>query len=312
MQKFSIGPLEWALLIGLSIIWGGSYLFMKVAVASVPVLTIVFARVALGAFALALVILVIRTHFPKGVGVWRAFLGMGIINNVIPMSLIVYGTSKIDAGLASIINAMTPLFAIIIAHFATTDERFIANRLIGVALGVCGVIVLIGPSFLFNTEINLWGELACLAATLSYASASIFGRRFARMKLQPIQIAFGQTASASLVLLPISFIIDKPWTLVMPTEEAILSIAALGILCTAIGYLMYFRVLNNSGAVAVALVTLLIPPSALVLGIFVLGETLSLTDLVGMGLIGIGLVIVNFKLKSAHTISERNTATTSS
>ena len=166
MQKFSIGPLEWALLIDLSIIWGGSYLFMKVAVASVPVLTIVFARVALGAFALALVILVIRTHFPKGVDVWRAFLGMGIINNVIPMSLIVYGTSKIDAGLASIINAMTPLFAIIIAHFATTDERFTANRLIGVALGVCGVIVLIGPSFLFNTEINLWGELACLAAII--------------------------------------------------------------------------------------------------------------------------------------------------
>jgi drug/metabolite transporter (DMT)-like permease len=312
MQKTSIGPLEWALLIGLSIIWGGSYLFMKIAVASVPVFTIVFARVALGALALALVILIMRTEFPKSVGVWRAFLGMGIINNVIPMSLIVYGTSKIDAGLASIINAMTPLFAIIIAHFATTDERFTANRLFGVVLGVCGVIVLIGPSFLFNSDVNIWGELACLAATLSYASASIFGRRFARMKFQPIQIAFGQTASASLVLLPISFVIDKPWTIGVPTEGAILSIAALGILCTAIGYLMYFRVLNNSGAVAVALVTLLIPPSALVLGIFVLGEILSLTDLLGMGLIGVGLVIVNIKMKSAHLISERNNATTSS
>ena len=311
MQKFSIGPLEWALLIGLSIIWGGSYLFMKVAVASVPVFTIVFLRVALGALVLALVMLAMRLQFPAGLLVWRSFFGMGVINNVIPMSLIVFGTSTIDAGLASIINAMTPLFAIVIAHFATDDERLTANRLMGVALGIGGVIVLIGPSLLFNAQINLWGEFACLAATLSYATASIFGRRFARMKLQPIQIAFGQTASASLVLLPISWIIDKPWTLPLPSHGAIMSLAALGILCTAIGYMMYFRVLNNSGAVAVALVTLLIPPSALVLGIFVLGETLSLTDVIGMGLIGMGLVIVNFKLKSAQTMSERNNATTS-
>ena len=312
MQKYSIGPFEWALLIGLSIIWGASYLFMKMAVASVPVFTIVFLRVVLGALALAFVIFMIRVPFPKGFFLWRSFLGMGVVNNVIPMSLIVYGTSKIDAGLASIINAMTPLFAIVIAHFTTSDERFTVNRLIGVALGVCGVIILIGPSFLFNTEIDLWGELACLAATISYATASIFGRRFARMKLQPVQIAFGQTASASLVLLPISWIIDKPWTTAMPTPSAIVSIVALGILCTAIGYLMYFRILNNSGAVAVALVTLLIPPSALVLGIFILGETLSFTDLIGMGLIGIGLVIVNFRMKTRHTISERKSATTSS
>ncbi len=312
MQRTSIGPLEWALLIGLSIIWGGSYLFMKVAVLSVPVFTIVFARVALGALVLGLIIASIRAPFPKGFATWRAFIGMGIINNVIPMSLIVYGTSKIDAGLASIINAMTPLFAIIIAHYATQDERLTANRILGVVLGVFGVIILIGPGFILGTDNNLWGELACLAATLSYASASIFGRRFARMNLKPMQIAFGQTVSASLILFPISWVIDQPWTLAMPPRDAILSIAALGILCTAIGYLIYFRVLNNSGAVAVALVTLLIPPSALVLGIFVLGERLSISDLVGMGLIGLGLTIVNFKFGLFQTIKDRNRATTSS
>jgi len=311
MQKTSIGPFEWALLIGLSIIWGGSYLFMKVAVLSVPVFTIVFSRVALGALVLALVIFALDTPFPKGLKIWVSFLGMGIINNVIPMSLIVYGTSKIDAGLASIINAMTPLFAIIIAHFATQDERLTANRILGIVLGVLGVIVLIGPGLMLDSTSNLWGELACLAATLSYASASIFGRRFARMNLKPMQIAFGQTLSASFVLFPISWLIDQPWTLAMPPLDAILSIAALGILCTAIGYLMYFRVLNNSGAVAVALVTLLIPPSALILGIFVLGESLSLSDLAGMGLIGLGLTIVNFKFGLFQTIKDRKSATTS-
>jgi len=175
--------------------------------------TIVFARVALGALTLAMIIAAIRAPFPKGLKTWIAFLGMGIVNNVIPMSLIVYGTSKIDAGLASIINAMTPLFAIIIAHFATQDERLTANRLLGVILGVLGVIVLIGPGLIFGSTINIWGELACLAATLSYASASIFGRRFARMNLKPMQIAFGQTLSASVVLFPISWVIDQPLTI---------------------------------------------------------------------------------------------------
>jgi drug/metabolite transporter (DMT)-like permease len=176
MQKTTIGPFEWALLIGLSIIWGGSYLFMKVAVLSVPVFTIVFSRVALGALVLALVIFALRTPFPKGLKTWTAFLGMGIINNVIPMSLIVYGTSKIDAGLASIINAMTPLFAIIIAHFATQDERLTANRVLGIVLGVLGVIVLIGPGLILGSTINLWGETGVVQSSGLQPSTAVHVR----------------------------------------------------------------------------------------------------------------------------------------
>jgi drug/metabolite transporter (DMT)-like permease len=298
MQKFKIGPMEWGLLITLSVIWGGSYLFMKVAVGSLPVLTIVFARVGLGALVLGVVMALTRTEFPASVMTWRALIGMGVLNNVIPMSLIVYGTSQIDAGLASIINAMTPLFTIVIAHFATRDEPMTLNRLIGVGLGVAGVVVLIGPGLLFNKTMNGWGELACLAATLSYAGSSIYGRRFAAMKLQPVQIAFGQTTSASLILLPFALFIDQPWTRAMPPASAWASLLALGVLCTAFAYLIYFRILNRSGAVAVALVTLLIPPSALILGILVLGERLSTEDAVGMILIGLGLAIVNLRKKS--------------
>ena len=301
MQKFKIGPMEWVLLIALSVIWGGSYLFMKIAVSSIPVLTIVFARVGLGALVLGLALILTKTEFPHTAVTWRALIGMGLLNNVIPMSLIVYGTSQIDAGLASIINAMTPLFTIVIAHFATQDESMTLNRLIGVGLGVAGVIVLIGPGLIFDQSMNGLGEIACLAATISYAASSIYGRRFARMNLKPMQIAFGQTTSASFILLPFSLFIDQPWTRAMPPVSAWASVLALGVLCTAFAYLLYFRILHRSGAVAVALVTLLIPPSALLLGIVVLGERLSTGDILGMVLIGLGLAIVNLRRKSSSS-----------
>jgi len=289
----AIGPVEWIALITLSIIWGGSYLFMKIAVGFLPVFTIVFARVAFGAMTLGAILLVSGLQLPKGWVKWRAFLGMGLLNNVIPMSLIVFGTHSISAGLASIINAMTPIFTLMFAHLLTTDERLTAYKLIGIGLGFCGVIVLIGPGLLLNIDASVIGELACVAASISYATSNIFGRRFVSMGLKPLEIAFGQVSSSSLILLPLACWVDQPWTLALPPIYAILSVVALGMLCTRIAYLLFFHVLTRSGAVAIALVTLLIPPSAITLGAVVLGEPISAQNLIGMALIAIGLMAVN-------------------
>ena len=291
----AIGPVEWVALITLSVIWGGSYLFMKIAVGYLPVFTIVFLRVALGGMTLGAILLISGLGIPRGWHKWRAFMVMGILNNVVPMSLIVYGTHSISAGLASIINAMTPIFTLLFAHLLTTDERLTPYKLIGIGLGFCGVIVLIGPGLLLNIDASVIGELACVGAAISYATSNIFGRRFVSMGLKPLEIAFGQVSSSSLILLPIACLVEQPWTLAAPPTYAILSVLALGMLCTGIAYLLFFRVLTRSGAVAIALVTLLIPPSAITMGAVVLGEPISPQNLVGMALIAIGLMAVNRK-----------------
>lgn len=290
-----IGPMEWLFLITLSVIWGGSYLFMKIAVVSLPVLVIVLSRVALGAMTLGTILLITRQSLPKKIQHWQAFLGMGLLNNAMPMSLIVFGTQSISAGLASIINALTPLFTILIASKLTSDETLSPNKVIGVIIGFIGVIILLGPGLVFEHDMNVIGELACVGAALSYASANVFGRRFARMGLKPLQIAFGQTTSASFILLPVALLIDKPWTLATPPSSVIASVLALGVLCTGFAYVIFFQVLTKSGATAIALVTLMIPPSAIAMGAFVLGESLQLQHVIGMIVIAIGLIAVNRK-----------------
>jgi drug/metabolite transporter (DMT)-like permease len=289
----AIGPVEWAALIALSVIWGGSYLFMKIAVGYLPVFTIVFLRVALGAATLAAVLILTGNAIPRGIKPWRTFAIMGLLNNVVPMSLIVFGTHSISAGLASIINAMTPIFTILFAHVLTADEKITSQKMLGIGLGFCGVVVLIGPGLLWNIEAGVIGELACIGAALSYASANLFGRRFAKMGLKPMEIAFGQVTSSSVILLPVALFLDQPWTLELPPLHAVLSVMGLGVLCTGFAYLLFFRVLTRSGAVAIALVTLMIPPSAMALGALVLGEMVTLQNLAGMALIAVGLIAVN-------------------
>jgi len=288
---------EWALLLALSLLWGGSYLFMKIAVGSLPTFTIVFGRVSIACLVLGAVLVASGVGLPRGRAAWLAFFGMGTLNNVLPMSLIVFGTHSISAGLASILNAMTPLFTILVAHVVTTDEKLTPGKIIGIVLGIIGVVVLIGPGFLTDVGGSLIGEIACLFAALSYACANNFGRRFARLGIKPLQIAFGQVTASTLILLPITAVMDAPWSLPAPPMSAFLSVVALGLFCTALAYVIFFRILNRSGALAIALVTLMIPPSAVALGAVLLGEAISAQNLVGMALIGIGLLAVNRKPK---------------
>jgi drug/metabolite transporter (DMT)-like permease len=287
---------EWALLIALSLLWGGSFLFNGILVRELPTLTIVALRVALAAIALWTIVRLSGHAVPKSREVWLAFLGMGVLNNIIPFSLIVWGQTHIASGLASILNATTPLFAVIAAHLLTQDEKMTGSRLIGVLVGFAGVALMIGPSVLSDLGTNVLAQLAVLGGAVSYSIAGIFGRRFRRMGLPPLLPAAGQVTTSAALMLPVALIVDRPWTLAMPSAEAWMALFGLAFLATALAYVIFFRILATAGATNLMLVTFLIPVSAILLGALVLGEMLAPKHFAGMALIAVGLAAIDGRL----------------
>ncbi|OLP51131.1 ABC transporter permease [Allorhizobium taibaishanense] len=291
-----MGAREWAMLLTLSVLWGGSFLFIGILVKVWPPLTIVTARVAIAAIALWLIVGLSGQPVPRSGKVWLAFFGMGLLNNVIPFTLIVWGQTHIPVGLAAIFNATTPLFGVLIAHVLTADEKLTANRLTGVLIGVFGVAVMIGPSVFSHISGDLWGELAVMLAALSYAFAGLFGRRFKAMGLPPLLPAAGQVTAATIILLPITMMVDAPWTLPAPNAETVAALLGLALLSTAVGYVLFFRILASAGATNIMLVTILIPPSAILLGALVLGDQVAPRHLLGMVLIALGLAAIDGRM----------------
>jgi drug/metabolite transporter (DMT)-like permease len=280
---------EWSLLLALSVLWGGSFFFNGVAVKELPTFTVVVARVALAAAILLVALRLMGAGLPRDGRVWAAFFGMGFLNNVVPFCLIVWGQSHIASGVASILNATTPLFTVVVAHMLTSDEKMTGGRLVGVLVGLVGVAVMIGGTALASLGVNVVAQLACLAGAISYAFAGVFGRRFKTMGVTPMQTAAGQVTASSVMLVPVMLLVDKPWTLAAPSTAAILALIGVAALSTALAYILYFRILATAGATNLLLVTFLIPVSAILLGVLVLGETLQLKHFVGMALIGVGL-----------------------
>ncbi len=210
---------EWAMLLSLSVLWGGSFFFTHVALSALPPLTLVVLRVGLAALILNAVMPVFGLAMPRGTEVWTAFLFMGLLNNVVPLSLIVWGQTHIASGLAAILNATTPLFAVLVAHVGTPDERMTGKRLAGVLVGLAGVVVMVGPVVLSGFGTNLLAQVAVLGAALSYACAGVFGRRFRRMGVPPLATAAGQVTASTILLLPIVLMVDRPWTLAIPAHR---------------------------------------------------------------------------------------------
>ena len=285
--------LEWAMLVALAAVWGGSFFFNAVALRELPVFTVVVARVALGALVLLAVLRLLGHRLPADRLVWAAFFGMGLLNNAIPFSLIVWGQQHIASGVASILNAATPLFTAIFAHLLTADEKLSGGRLLGVAVGFVGVAVMIGHDAMQALGTHVAAQLACLAATVSYALASIFGRRFRTLGVAPMTTATGQVVASSVLLVPLMLAIDRPWTLPMPSPAAAGALVGVAALSTALAYILYFRILATAGATNLALVTFLIPVSAILLGILFLDEALLAQHVAGMALIGLGLAAID-------------------
>jgi drug/metabolite transporter (DMT)-like permease len=288
-----MGAREWALLLVLSILWGGSFLFAKVAIAEVPPFTVVLGRVGFAAAALLIVVRAAGERLPTDGRLWLVFLVMGALNNLIPFSLIFWGQTRIGSGLASILNATTPLWTVLLAGVLTADERLTASRLAGVVAGLAGVAVMLGPASVAGIGQDLTAQVAVLAAAVSYALAGIFGRRFRSLGVSPLVTAAGQVTATTLMMLPVVLVVDRPWQRPMPSWAAILGLA---LLCTALAYVIYFRILAAAGATNLLLVTFLVPVSAILWGSQILGERLELWQFAGMGLIGLGLAAIDGRL----------------
>jgi drug/metabolite transporter (DMT)-like permease len=287
---------DWALLGFLSVLWGGSFFFVAVAVKEVPPFTVVLARVGIAAAVLCAVLRLTGERLPVHRKALLAFLGMGLLNNVIPFSLFFWAQTSISGGLASILNAMTPIFSIVVAHFLLADERMTPGKLAGVLLGLSGVVVLIGADALSGVSVATLGMLACLGAALSYGFASVFGRRFRALGMSSRAGACGQLLASTVMIAPVAAIVDRPWGLSAPGAGAVLSILGLAVASTALAYVIFFRLLATAGAVNAALVTFLIPVSAILLGATILGERLAGRHYAGMTLIACGLAAVDGRL----------------
>lgn len=293
---YQMKPYEWTQLILLSILWGGSFFFIDVAVQDLPILTIISLRLLLASLALIAVVHFSGLKMERRPSVWLCFLGMGILNNAIPFTLIVWGQTYIGCGLAAILNGTTPIFTVVAAHLLTRDEKLTRQKIAGALIGFSGVVVIIGPEALSGIKQNIMPQLAVLGAAFSYAMAGIFGRRFKTLGVKPIVTASGQVIASTCLLLPLAIIIDQPFTLAPPRLEVLLAIVALALLSTTLAYILYFRILSIAGATNVLLVTLLIPVSAILLGVLILGEQLEVKHLTGMGLIALGLLSIDGRL----------------
>ena len=248
--KLSMSTADWLLLVVLSLLWGGSFFFAKVGLEDLPPLTLALGRVAIAAVILAVLTRVRGESLAPIARAWPTFAVLGLLNCVIPFSLIFWGQTHIPSGLASIFNATTPIFTVVIAHLATRDEKLNAAKLAGIAAGFVGVAVMLGPDVLLEIGISeigisVWGQLACLAAALSYALAGVYGRRLSHHPAAPV--AAGQLSAATVVLTPLAALIDQPWTLPKPSPAALSALLALAVLSTALAYVIYFRILARHG-----------------------------------------------------------------
>jgi drug/metabolite transporter (DMT)-like permease len=286
----SMDGAEWSLLILLSVLWGGAFFFVGVAVKELPPLTIALARVAIAGLMLLPVFWLYGHRLPTTLRAWVPFFVMGLLNNVLPFSLLNAGQTQITVGLTSIINAMTPLFTVVVmASFG--EEKLTANRIVGVLLGVLGVAVLSGFDGTMNVG-QAFGIGLCLAATLSYGFAALWGRRHLG-GVAPLKSATCQLICSGLIMFVVVAVVDQPWALAAPTQEAWFSLIGLALFGTAIAYIVFFQILVRAGASNVMLVTLLIPVSALMLGNFFLDEPIRAQEILGAVIIGSGLLFID-------------------
>lgn len=286
----TLSATNWLLIIVLSVLWGGTFFFTKVAISEIPTFALTFARVVIAATFLACVVRLSGMSLPRR-ELWGALFVMALFNNAVPFCLITWGQNYTTAGLASILIATTPLFGAIIAHAVTHDEKLSAPRIIGLVIGFFGVVVMIGPDLLHDLGTEGLAQFAILVSAVLYAGSIVYGRRFRHEP--PTSIACGQLIAASVLLFIPTMVIDQPWSLPVPSLTPVLAMFAIGLLSTGIGFMIFLRVLARAGATNLMIVNFLNPVSAILLGGLFLGETLSQQQLLGMVAIAIGLAAID-------------------
>ncbi|WP_424928505.1 DMT family transporter [Amaricoccus tamworthensis] len=290
---------SWVLLLTLAAVWGGSFIFAEIALREVPPLTIALHRVFWALPVLALVVVVRRVPVPRAPRVWGAYLVMGALNNAIPFSLIFWGQTRIDAGLAAILNGTTALFGAVVAGLLLVDEPLTGRRIAGAGLGLAGVAVIMGPQALTGFDPGNLAQLAVLGATLSYAFAGVWGKVALRGQ-PPLMNALGMLAGSTVLLIPTVSLVDGV-PVVSLSAGVWGALLGLAVLSTALAYVLYFAILARAGAANLLLVTLLIPPFAIALGAAFLGERPGPGALAGFAVIALGFAVTDGRLLRRKT-----------
>ena len=294
MTERSISPRTWGLLVLLALLWGASFLSVRIALDEVPPLTAVAHRVGWATLVLWAYVVLRRMPLPRGRRIWMGFLGMGLLNNVIPFSLMAWGQLYIPSGLTSIFNAATAVFGVLIAALLLSDEHLSRRKAIGVAVGFAGVVTAIGVQNLRYFDVTSLAQLAVLAGTVSYACAGVWARKWLA-GLAPQVAAAGMLTTSTLIMVPLAWWVDGPIRLDL-APRTLLAIAYYALGATALAYLLYYRVLAAAGSGNLMLVTLMITPFAIGLGAWVLGETLDANAYKGFALLALGLLIIDGRL----------------
>lgn len=285
---------DWGMLLLLGVLWGGSFFFARVAVAEIPPLNLVLFRVAIAALALHLYLAAAGLSFRPAFAMAGSFFGLALLNNVIPFTLMFVGQTELGAGAASILNATTPFWTMMLANAFTDDEKLSWNKLAGVALGMAGTAVMIGPGVAAGLGGPVWAKLALLGTALSYAVAVLYARRF--RALPPQIVATGQLTASTVVMVPVVLLWSGTQGLFTASMEVWAAVLGLALLATSLGYILFFSLIRSAGSTNASLVTLIVPVSAVLLGAAFLGERLETFEFAGMALIAAGLLTIDGRL----------------
>jgi drug/metabolite transporter (DMT)-like permease len=286
---------ELLLLLLLATLWGASYTFIKLGVASIPPVTFIAARTTIAAVLLLAVLRWRGVRMPADVVLWRRFLFQACLNSVIPFTLIAWAEQSVDAGLATILNSSAPIFAFILTICLAHQQSATGRQLFGVISGLIGICLIVGVQALSGIGRELTAELAIIAATVCYAGAAIFGRSF--QELDPMLPAAGSLLCGAIVLIPISVVVDHPWTLV-PSGRSILGLLCLSIFSTALAFTIYFRLIRTLGSVGVTSQAYLRVPIGVAIGIVFLGEKLTPATLLGLVCVIVGVAAMTIRAQT--------------
>lgn len=294
MTQKSISTRAWIEMLLLATIWGASFVSIRVALDEVGPLTAVTHRVGWAALVLWAVVLILRLPVPRSPRAWIGFVGMGLLNNVIPFALMAWGQLHIESGLTAILNAATAIFGVLAAAIFFVDERLTLRKMIGVGLGFAGVTLAIGLENLRNFDIRSLAQLAVIGGTVSYALASVWARKMLSDQA-PQMAAAGMVTMATVVLVPAAWIVEGPIRLDLE-PRTMGAIGYYAILGTALAYLLYYRILAMAGSGNLMVVTLLIPPFGILLGALILEESLRPAAYGGFALLALGLLVLDGRI----------------
>ncbi len=295
-QQKNISARAWAELLCLALLWGAVFLSVRIALNEIGVLSTVAHRAFWASLVLWGLVFVLRLEVPRAPRIWLGFAGMGLLNNIIPFTLLNWGQLHIESGLTAIINSATAIFGVLVAALFLADERLTLRKGLGVAIGFSGVATAIGLENLTRFDIRSLAQLGALTATLSYAFAGVWARRFLA-GLHPLVAAAGMLSFTALVMVPAAWAFEGPLTLAL-APQTLLAIGYYALAATALAYLLYYRVLAMAGSGNLMLVTLLMPPIAITLGWAVLGERLNPNALTGFAILAVGLLVLDGRIEA--------------